>query len=296
MNGTILGMKKREIDAKFDEIIDFSGVEQFLDTPIKRYSSGMTVRLAFAVAAHLEPQIMIIDEVLAVGDVQFQKKCLGKIGQVANTGRTVIFVSHSMSAMEALTRSCLVLGEGRLTYAGPTQEAVQQYLKESQVQIASSNDVRNRPRPSYPMDQKIIFTELVFDHFIPTFDSNETIRILAKLYAKEQVSGFRFSGTVFQSSGAPVGSFFSPCQLSIEANEEAQFVVELADNHLAPGRYHFGLAVGAGNVSAGHRDSDILLEVLPFNINHPAGEAGTMGQWPSAWGAVIFQEPTVRRV
>lgn len=127
MNGVILGMKKREIDAKFDEIVDFSGIERFLDTPIKRYSSGMKVRLAFAVAAHLEPEILIIDEVLAVGDADFRKKCLGKMEHVARDGRTVLFVSHNMQAVTTLTSRSIVLSHGEVHFDGLTAEAVRRY-------------------------------------------------------------------------------------------------------------------------------------------------------------------------
>lgn len=127
MNGSILGMSKSEIDRKFDEIVDFAGVERFLDTPIKRYSSGMTVRLAFAVAAHLEPEILIIDEVLAVGDAEFQQKCLGKIGAVAGQGRTVLFVSHNLSAVQFLCERGVLLAEGRVLAQGPTDEVLARY-------------------------------------------------------------------------------------------------------------------------------------------------------------------------
>ena len=123
MNGTILGMTKREIDRKFDEIVDFSGVEKFLDTPVKRYSSGMQVRLAFAVAAHLEPEILIVDEVLAVGDAEFQKKCMGKMQDVAEAGRTVLFVSHNMAAVESLCTSGLHFGGGKIVYRGSSTAA-----------------------------------------------------------------------------------------------------------------------------------------------------------------------------
>ncbi len=127
LNGTILGMRKREIDRKFDEIVDFSGVEKFIDTPVKRYSSGMTVRLAFAVAAHLDPDILIIDEVLAVGDAAFQKKCLGKIHEVATGGRTVLFVSHNMQVVETLCLRSILLREGRLIADGPTNDILGKY-------------------------------------------------------------------------------------------------------------------------------------------------------------------------
>ena len=129
LNGTILGMSKQEIDRKFDEIVDFSGVEKFIDTPVKRYSSGMQVRLAFAVAAHLEPEILLVDEVLAVGDVAFQKKCLGKMGDVAKQGRTVLFVSHNMSAIQQLCQRCVLLDKGVVSMDGDTRSVVSSYLK-----------------------------------------------------------------------------------------------------------------------------------------------------------------------
>ena len=128
MNGTILGMTKREIDRKFDEIVDFAGVDRFLDTPIKRYSSGMQVRLAFSVAAHLDPDILIIDEVLAVGDAEFQKRCIGKMQEVAGGGRTVLFVSHNMSAIGQLCTSGLLLSKGQVTASGKLDDVVQAYM------------------------------------------------------------------------------------------------------------------------------------------------------------------------
>jgi homopolymeric O-antigen transport system ATP-binding protein len=128
LNGTILGMRRTEILARFDEIVDFSGVERFLDTPVKRYSSGMQVRLAFAVAAHLEPEILLVDEVLAVGDAEFQQKCLGKMREVTREGRTVVFVSHNLAAVRALCPRALVLEKGRLVFDGATEDAVHRYL------------------------------------------------------------------------------------------------------------------------------------------------------------------------
>jgi lipopolysaccharide transport system ATP-binding protein len=127
MNGSILGMSRREIQRKFDEIVDFSGIEDFLDTPVKRYSSGMYVRLAFAVAAHLEPEILIVDEVLAVGDAEFQRKCLGKMKSVASHGRTVLFVSHNMPSIEALCQQVVYVHDGRVVRQGPTTEVVAAY-------------------------------------------------------------------------------------------------------------------------------------------------------------------------
>jgi len=140
LNGTILGMRKAEIDRKFDEIVSFSGVERFLDTPIKRYSSGMKVRLAFSVAAHLEPEILVIDEVLAVGDTDFQKRCIGKMQSVATTGRTVLFVSHNLGAMRALCTKGLLLSDGVVAYSGEINEALKYYS--SRFSIQEQSDLR----------------------------------------------------------------------------------------------------------------------------------------------------------
>ena len=130
LNGAILGMTRREIKSKFDEIVDFSGVERYIDTPVKRYSSGMYVRLAFAVAAHLESEILIVDEVLAVGDAEFQKKCLGKMGNISKgEGRTVLFVSHNMAAVKELTKSALLLSNGNLIEVGDTEQIITSYTR-----------------------------------------------------------------------------------------------------------------------------------------------------------------------
>lgn len=139
MNGTILGMTRREIDSKLDEIIDFSGVEKFIDTPVKFYSSGMKVRLGFSVAAHLDPEILIIDEVLAVGDYEFQQKCLGKMEDVSkNQGRTVLLVSHNMGAISSICSSGLLIDKGELSYMGKTKNALSIYLKNQSIFLADS--------------------------------------------------------------------------------------------------------------------------------------------------------------
>lgn len=128
LNGTILGMKKKELDRKFDEIVDFSGVERFIDTPIKRYSSGMKVRLAFAVAAYIEPEVLLIDEVLAVGDIQFQKKCINKMEDIGKHGRTILFVSHNMAAVTRLCPRSILISKGGVLYDGPSHDVVSYYM------------------------------------------------------------------------------------------------------------------------------------------------------------------------
>jgi lipopolysaccharide transport system ATP-binding protein len=136
LNGQILGMSRADIRRKFDEIVEFAELERFLDTPVKRYSSGMYTRLAFSVAAHLEPEVLVVDEVLAVGDAEFQKKCLGKMGQVARQGRTVLFVSHNMAAVSSLCTQALLLDHGRVVQAGAVDRTIQTYLRSFQSEVA----------------------------------------------------------------------------------------------------------------------------------------------------------------
>lgn len=157
LNGAILGMTKDEIKRKFDEIVAFAEVEKFVDTPVKRYSSGMYVRLAFAVAAHLEPEILIVDEVLAVGDAQFQKKCLGKMGDVAKEGRTVLIVSHQMPMIRNLCSKCLYLNDGRIDYAGVPEKVIPYYLQTIVVTstecVVIDDKLRNKGMPYFALER-----------------------------------------------------------------------------------------------------------------------------------------------
>src|ERR1700736_2656422 len=146
LSGSILGMRKSEIDRKFDEIVAFAEVDKFIDTPVKHYSSGMYVRLAFAVAAHLEPEILLVDEVLAVGDIRFQKKCLGKMGDVARAGRTVVLVSHNMAAINLLSSRVILLNNGSIEFNGPTAEATARYYTESLEGAETGASIRNFSR------------------------------------------------------------------------------------------------------------------------------------------------------
>lgn len=147
LNGAILGMTKAEVVKKFDEIVAFSEIEQFIDTPVKRYSSGMYVRLAFAVAAHLDPEILVVDEVLAVGDAAFQKKCVGKMGDVAKGGRTVLFVSHNMQAVSQITSRAIVLEKGVVSFRGKPQEAISHYMSQNMGKAEQTREYTGKPKP-----------------------------------------------------------------------------------------------------------------------------------------------------
>ena len=163
LNGQILGMRRKEIDRQFDAIVDFAEVEQFLDTPVKRYSSGMYVRLAFAVAAHLNPDILVIDEVLAVGDAEFQKKCLGRMGQiVGEMGRTILFVSHNIGTVRSLCERSIWLEKGQIRMIGPTAEVTDKYFTASEAGAAGPIDVRAIARPRW-LNQRVVITSILLN-------------------------------------------------------------------------------------------------------------------------------------
>ena len=160
LNGAILGMSKAEIRRKFDDIVSFAGVEKFIDTPVKRYSSGMQVRLAFAVAAHLEPEILIVDEVLAVGDAEFQKRCLGKMDEVSRSGRTILFVSHNLAAIEGLCTSAAFIMQGRIIYSGTPRHTVEYYERQMARPESALVDLRDHPNRDKSSQKIMVFARL----------------------------------------------------------------------------------------------------------------------------------------
>jgi lipopolysaccharide transport system ATP-binding protein len=207
LNGAILGMTRAEVRRKFDEIVAFSGVEQFIDTPVKRYSSGMYVRLAFAVAAHLEPEILVVDEVLAVGDTAFQKKCLGKMEDVAHAGRTVLLVSHNMSAIADLCSSAIWLDKGRIVHTGNARAVVAAYLSNvvEPRRLREWPDVRTAPgndtvrlvhaaieaEPGHDPDYWTVETPLVMQFRFHNFRPDLPLHAEVKLYTKEGICAFQ---------------------------------------------------------------------------------------------------------
>ncbi|GAB5538476.1 MAG: ABC transporter ATP-binding protein [Salibacteraceae bacterium] len=211
LNGAILGMKKKEVHERFDEIVEFAGVSQFLDTPVKRYSSGMYVRLAFAVAAHLQPDILIVDEVLAVGDAEFQKRCLGKMNEVASTGRTVIFVSHNMGAIVELCNRVILLENGRCTFDGNTNEAVSRYL--SGEKAKGRFDLSDFPNLDKKEETVVLKCTMINDQQVPTssFTIDEKIGFQIEYRLVEYAANARIS-IVLHRNGVPIFTTFSTDQ------------------------------------------------------------------------------------
>lgn len=201
LNGAILGMSRAEIKAKFDEIVAFAEVERFLDTPVKRFSSGMYVRLAFAIAAHLEPEILIVDEVLAVGDSEFQKKCLGKMHDVSHSGRTVIFVSHNMAAITSLTGTSALLQDGNCVFFGETQDAVGKYLSSMQAQQTRYEVSPNGSKPT------ITRVEVFCSQPGSLHESGASMKIEFDFYHPEPVPGACLSFQIVNLAQVPVLHF-----------------------------------------------------------------------------------------
>ena len=209
LNGAILGMKRIEIINKFEEIVAFAEIQKFIDTPVKRYSSGMYLRLAFAVAAHLEPEILVVDEVLAVGDAEFQRKCLGKMSEIAHAGRTVLFVSHNMSAIARLTEHTIVLDEGRIVCSAPTPEAIDFYmtsdLAQAGEQLWDDETIGVEPSPFHPralrvLDHKGRITNQVF--------SAEPFLVEFEYELDSDLTGLRTGLYLTTSKGEPVFTTF----------------------------------------------------------------------------------------
>ncbi|MDH5666791.1 MAG: ABC transporter ATP-binding protein [Nitrospira sp.] len=189
LNGAILGMGKAEITRKFDEIVAFAEVEKFLDTPVKRYSSGMYVRLAFAVAAHLEPEILIVDEVLAVGDAQFQKKCLGKMEEVGKEGRTVLFVSHNMGVISQLCMTCVWLDKGQIRDIGRTESVVNAYMLNGQSSLSSERAFSDDPKKLAQLKRISLLDSK--GNVVQKFDCDSSINIKLEIHVRKQLPGLR---------------------------------------------------------------------------------------------------------
>jgi len=241
LNGTILGMTKVEIKNKFDEIVAFSEVEKFIDTPVKRFSSGMHVRLAFAVAAHLEPEILIVDEVLAVGDAAFQSKCLGKMHEVAGHGRTVLFVSHNMAAVQNLCRSVIVLAKGLPVFQGHPTSAVQSYLEPLAGNFASSW-VRPQDYPHLPLEIRSVSV------FLKGEQPNHLLNIEVNCASNEPHKPGFVVVDVLDVDGASIMQII-PKEIGFIASQPHAhwFSIEAQLPPLIPGRYAVSVWVGSNH-------------------------------------------------
>lgn len=270
MNGAILGMTKAEIDKKIDDIIDFSECRQFIDTPVKRYSSGMYVKLAFSVAAHLDSEIMIMDEVLAVGDMAFQRKCIGKMSQVSkDEGRTILYVSHNMNTIRQLCDRCIVLNHGHLVFDGDVEEAISLYLGISGGEKETHYDLRNVDRPSEFHGSKLRITEFEFtNRENAMFTTGEKLRYRIDFDAMEDLEELKLYYTVKSVDGYTVGMTQTKKPFcNAKKGEHYSCDFEFDASNIAPGAYYFIPDIysddGTGrHLSYDHPSCNIAFEIV----------------------------------
>ena len=291
MNGTILGMTRREIDGQLDAIMEFAGIGDHMDTPVKRYSSGMIVRLGFAIAAHLDPEILIVDEVLAVGDVEFQKRCLGKMQSVAESGKTVLFVSHNLASIQALTTRTVVLSKGKILYDGPTEEGIARYLDENLESARVGIPASQLPRPFKGLNRAVEIEDLQIQAIEPDtppgISDGADFRLSVTVKETAQHDSFLIGMSVHGDDDVAIGFSFSPAQEPLRAGETKELHYHL-HLPLAPGSYHCSLSVSDVR-SASRFLHDSLQNVLPFTIPQPSMEGLS---WSRNWGRTCFSTMT----
>ncbi|PWJ63060.1 MULTISPECIES: polysaccharide ABC transporter ATP-binding protein [unclassified Fibrobacter] len=295
MNGAIMGMTRAEISRKLDEIVDFSGCERYLDTPVKRYSSGMTVRLGFAIAAHLEPEILVVDEVLAVGDAEFQKKAIGKMQDVSKgEGRTVLFVSHNMGAVRNLCKTGIVLNQGQVAFTGSAEESIGYYINKNAVAKVWKKQICdiNHLNPT----KDVQFLSIKFSKHDNEFASDEPIEILFDVFGNKSVDACRINLTIHSVDGTPIGSVSNVETFKIEKREQKTVSVSLKELRLVPGIYSISFATGIGNYLSCQRDFDVVPQVLSFSITSLSSTSTAgISQWNRNWGNIIWQGCTTIR-
>ena len=267
MNGAILGMTKAEIDAKMEDIIEFSEVREFIDTPVKRYSSGMYVKLAFSVAAHLDSEIMIMDEVLAVGDVSFQKKCLNKMRMAAKEeGRTILYVSHNMNTIRQLCDRCIVMNQGKVIFEGEVEKAIDIYVGTNGVS-PTVVDLTKGERKQKTIDGLKLTSIRILDHDRWYINFGEKLKFEITAKAEKSFANVNYRSRVFTFEGDSVTSLRAPNIFSCEAGDEIKVQLEADTSTLVPGQYCLSPVLYASNEYGGsqfydHIENGVVFEVL----------------------------------
>lgn len=287
MNGAVLGMSRAEIKAKLDEIIDFSGCEKYIDTPVKRYSSGMTVRLGFAVAAHLEPEILVVDEVLAVGDAEFQKKAIGKMQDLSTgEGRTVLFVSHNMASVKSLCDRGILLQNGELSSEGRIYEIVNKYLDTSK-SIPRNEAIISDKNRKFKTSREIELVRISVESKKISVRSKMNFNLQIKKN-KDFSPTISITGTICNNNNVAIGSFFSESFLVTKDHSSIALTIE--NHNLSVGEYYLNLALSIGDIKSSEiKTIDHAYEVIGFEIFEEKIEDNQVIRWNQDWGALFFQ-------
>ncbi|SFB05244.1 ABC transporter ATP-binding protein [Selenomonas ruminantium] len=284
MNGAILGMTKKEVDQKMESIIDFSECRQFIDTPVKRYSSGMYVKLAFAVASHLDAEIMIMDEVLAVGDMAFQKKCLGKMGDEAHGGKTVLYVSHNMATIRNLCSRCIVLQKGRMIFDGEPEKAIDIYLNNAETDLKTMYDLTKFKRVQHALGSSGRFNYIkILNKKIARFKDNESISFEFSWSAKKRLNNVLINLTLKYADGSAVG--YTDCRTMLKDYEIGEYktILNYDVSNLAEGVYIAYFHLSEINISNELRDIDQSDQIYFEIINDSIDKTNWKRQY---WGSI----------
>ena len=288
MNGAIMGMTKNDISRKLDEIIEFSGCERYIDTPVKRYSSGMTVRLGFAVAAHLEPEILVVDEVLAVGDAEFQKKAIGKMQDVSRgEGRTVLFVSHNMASIQNLCKTGILLEKGSIRTSGEISDVINTYIAANLAEVGDIGHLTSFKRIG-PTTKELEILELTRVSSY-RMDSMEDVVFIAKVKRNSMsIKSFQFTTLIdnIASGGTRVGMAYSPEIRWPEDKCEAEFEIRIPEHHLTRGKYILDFWVGQGDITSSYKYFDSVYDTLTFRVDAIHGTP--ISEWHSYWGESVW--------
>ena len=283
MNGAILGMTRAEIDRKFDQIVEFAEMERFIDTPVKRYSSGMYVKLAFAVAAHLDSEIMVMDEVLAVGDMKFEQKCLGKMGDSAqHDGKTVLYVSHNMNTIRQLCTRCIVLNHGRLIYDGDVNTAIGLYA-DTGGKMEYYYDYSSYPRSIFRARKLEFLNMQILMPEGKAIVSGDLLNLRLKCKANNDFANMKLRFEIFASDNTVIGTMFSDFALQGKQGEQLTVNMLLDTTHFVPGIYRFDLLAFESNDFGLQDFTDRVEGAMVLEIGKKASDLEWLPQW---WGHV----------
>lgn len=295
LNGAILGMTKAEIDEKFDDILEFSEVGKFIDTPVKRYSSGMFVRLAFAVASHLDPDILLVDEVLAVGDTRFQKKCIKKMTNIADSGKTILFVSHQMNTIRQLCDRVVVLKEGQVIYDGEVEEGIRLYNSEAYLEKQLHYDYTDLPRyPDFDLKKAQVMSLSVLQNETSIYEANEPIEFRLRIKVKvPDLGDLSFRMMIWHADETPIETAFTKTFANITNVGDYDVEVKINDHHLAPGLYKLTIILSGGDSSANSENLDYVYPAFVFEV---LNADGTSRSWSRSWGWVQLRDVDVKLI
>lgn len=285
LNGAILGMNKEEVDRKIEDIIEFSECRQFIDTPVKRYSSGMYVKLAFSVAAHLDSEILIMDEVLAVGDMKFQQKCLQKMQDVAeNEGRTILYVSHNMNTIRQLCDRCIVLDKGKVVYDGDVEKSIEVYM-DKQGNLEQTFYDLSKKSTKTDICAKILSAELL-NKTSAVYDVGERIRVKFKVQAKKSIDQLCLRCELRYADDIPVGTVPELYIGEFRPDEAINYIVDMGTDNLTRGKYKVDLVAFEKDQSGNSIDYDIVLSAFYFELQ----DDDSIVWNTNTWGHIKFTD------